>query len=478
MRTVDRVGGVLVETYRIERLIAEGSMGRVYEARHLRIPKRFAVKFLHLGLQGNIEALQRFRREAEVVATLEHPNIVGLYDYNVGDDGVPYIVLEFLDGEQLAARLVRGKQPLDETLRVVDAVGAALTAAHARNIIHRDLKPENVVLTASGGVKVVDFGVAKLRGAPDLTAVNTIVGTLPYMAPEQLRGAELDARVDQYALATMAYEMLAGEMAFDGSGTVADVARRVLTHQPPFVAGVPQAVNEVVFRGMARAADDRFPSVAEFVAALREASSAREEPALSETHPELPPLAGEATRATLSATLGQPSLDDDEPASPPDDVAPLPPSIAPPLSPWRVTSGELASVRPDETGEHPPASLLSSGEHAPLPALSTVVVDRRSARGGGEPDAPLDRLAERSGLPRAFGELDARIDQGRPRVPARPMPEPPETLKTADAVTAPRGWAALARNSTRSARSWLGWLVLGLLLGMLAGAATLLFLRR
>src|SRR3954447_18160102 len=104
MSAVDRVGGVLVETYRLERLIAEGSMGSVYEARHLRIPKRFAVKFLRIGLQENTEALQRFQREAEVVATLEHPNIVGLFDYNVGEDGVPYIVLEYLDGEHLAER--------------------------------------------------------------------------------------------------------------------------------------------------------------------------------------------------------------------------------------------------------------------------------------------------------------------------------------------------------------------------------------
>ena len=259
MTAVDRVGGVLVETYRLERLIAEGSMGSVYEARHLRIPKRFAVKFLRIGLEENPEALERFRREAEVVAALEHPNIVEVYDYNVADDGSPYIVLEYLDGEHLGARLRRdGKLPLDEALRIVGDVSAALEVAHARDVIHRDLKPENIVLCSDGEVKVVDFGVAKMRGAPELTAVNTIVGTVPYMAPEQLLGGVLDGRVDEYALAVIAYELLSGEMAFDGTGAVADVARRVLTHVPPFLAGVPQAVNEVLFRGMARAADDRF----------------------------------------------------------------------------------------------------------------------------------------------------------------------------------------------------------------------------
>ena len=115
MADVDRVGGVLVETYRLERLIAEGSMGSVYEARHLRIPKRFAVKFLRIGLKENKEALERFRREAEVVAGLDHPNIVEIYDYNTTEDGSPYIVLEYLDGEHLARGSSASKLAVEET---------------------------------------------------------------------------------------------------------------------------------------------------------------------------------------------------------------------------------------------------------------------------------------------------------------------------------------------------------------------------
>jgi serine/threonine-protein kinase len=273
MCAVQRVGQLLVETYRIERMIAEGSMGTVFEARHVRIPKRFAVKFLRLGLQENPEALQRFHREAEVVASLEHRNIVGIFDYNVGDDGVPYIVMEYLDGEHLAARLGReGKLRLPEALRIGGAVASALEAAHARDIIHRDLKPENIMLCSDGAVKVVDFGVAKLRGGRELTVVNTVVGTVPYMAPEQLIGAKMDPRVDQYALATILYEMLSGEMAFSGEGPLQKVARRVLTEKPPFVSGIPQAANEVLFRGMARAAEDRFDSVAGLMHALEAAA--------------------------------------------------------------------------------------------------------------------------------------------------------------------------------------------------------------
>src|SRR5579871_1808014 len=123
---VDRVGAVLVETYRIDRLIGEGGMGSVYEATHVRLPKRFAVKFLNLSLLGNLEALLRFRREAEIVAALDHPNIVSLFDYNLTDDGVPYVVLEFLDGDHLGKRIARGRLTVGETMRILVPVAQAL----------------------------------------------------------------------------------------------------------------------------------------------------------------------------------------------------------------------------------------------------------------------------------------------------------------------------------------------------------------
>ena len=416
MTAVDRVGGVLVETYRLERLIAEGSMGSVYEARHLRIPKRFAVKFLRIGLEENLEAAERFRREAEVVAGLEHPNIVEVYDYNVTDDGSPYIVLEYLDGEHVGARLHRvGKLPLDEALRIVGDVTAALEVAHAKDVIHRDLKPENVVLCSDGEVKVVDFGVAKIRGAPELTAVNTIVGTVPYMAPEQLLGGVLDGRVDEYALAVIAYELLSGEMAFDGTGAVADVARRVLTHVPPFLAGVPQAVNEALFRGMARAADDRFPSVREFFTALEQAAAVKE-PSLPESKidDELPPLAGDATRITVpvdAATRAAAAVADaeDPPAPPPEDAAPTKEPQTPTItSPEPVLGGvtyEMPVVAaPSGSGD------TATLERPALPSLSTLVVQKLS-----DAQMPTPKTQAQPYLParRARGAArDAEDDEG------------------------------------------------------------------
>jgi eukaryotic-like serine/threonine-protein kinase len=269
---VDRVGAVLVETYRITRLIAEGGMGDVYEAQHVRVPKKFAVKFLKGALVDKAEALARFRREAEIIATLDHPNIVTLFDYNIGEDGIPYIVLEFLDGDHLGRVIAGGALSLEHGLRIVDSVARALEAAHKLDVVHRDLKPENVILCTNGTIKVVDFGVAKLRGAAGLTAFNTTVGTVPYMSPEQILGGTLDGRTDEFALAAITFEMLTGNTCFGGGGPIPDQALRVLRHVPPPIANVPDAVNQVVQKALSKEASDRYASVSEFVAALHEAA--------------------------------------------------------------------------------------------------------------------------------------------------------------------------------------------------------------
>ena len=234
--------------------------------------------------------------------------------------------------------------------------------------------------------------MAKLRGAPELTAVNTIVGTVPYMAPEQLMGGVLDARVDQYALAVIAYEMLAGEMAFDGSGAVADVARRVLTHVPPFLAGVPQAVNEVLFRGMARAADDRFPSVREFFTALEQAAAVKE-PSLPEPKidDELPPLAGDATRVTVAVDAATRAAAaaadaDDPPAPPPEDAAPTKEPQTP-----TITSPDAGARRRDlrDAGGGSAERERRQRPHAGA-AGAAVAVDARGAEAVGRADADAE----------------------------------------------------------------------------------------
>jgi serine/threonine-protein kinase len=270
----------------------------VYEAQHIRVPKRFAVKFLKGALMDKAEALARFRREAEIIATLDHPNIVTLFDYNVGEDSIPYIVLEFLDGEHLGRTIARGPMPLDDTLRVVEAVGRALEHAHKKDVVHRDLKPENVILCGNGVIKVVDFGVAKLRGAAGLTAFNTTVGTVPYMSPEQILGGALDGRTDEFALAAITYEMLSGNTCFGTNGPIPDQALRVLRHVPPAIAVVPDGVNQVISKALAKEAGDRFNTVSAFVAALKAAAEEAEA-----TPQSLPPVGEPRTPTQPRTTL-------------------------------------------------------------------------------------------------------------------------------------------------------------------------------
>jgi serine/threonine protein kinase len=305
----ERIGQVLVETYRIERLIAEGGMAAVYEASHLRIPKRFAVKFMKLGLVNNAEALQRFRREAEIIATLDHPNIVGLVDYNAAEDGTPYIVLEYIDGENLGTRLLRGPLDMRDTMRITDSVAAALQAAHDKGIVHRDLKPENIMLSGVGAstkVKVLDFGVAKLRHGPELTAFNVVVGTVGFMAPEQVSGGAVDARTDQFALANIVYTMLTGQSPFEIDGAITQQALHILHFEPKDLPGVPAAFNAALQRAFRKLPAQRFSSVDEFARSLRVAVGKRDSG-------ELAPLPGLSTvvSAPPEAMAGAPATDPD-----------------------------------------------------------------------------------------------------------------------------------------------------------------------
>ena len=350
MGVVDRIGQVLVETYRIDRLIAEGGMGSVYEAKHLRLPKRFAVKFLNVSLIDNHEAQVRFRREAEIIAALDHPNIVNLLDYNVTEEGVPFIVLEYLDGEHLGKRIGRGKLSLAETMRVLAPVCSALTAAHALEIVHRDLKPENIVLCKDDVVKVVDFGIAKIRDGQELTGINTILGTIPYMAPEQLFGTAVSIRTDQFALGAIVYEMLTAEMAFGGPASVPEVAARVAHHQPPDVPGVPQAVSAAIFQAMAKDAAARYSSVKEFLAAMHEAA----------LKPDEAPVVIDGGAGSVGAIdEGLPELQGEA-------------TMINPVVPTAAERGKRGSIG-DETGA---SRLPEHGGAESSPAFATAVIDR------------------------------------------------------------------------------------------------------
>jgi eukaryotic-like serine/threonine-protein kinase len=278
-------GTVLRDTYRVQGRIGRGGMGVVYEVTHARLSGRYALKLLAREATEDAEALRRFQREAEIASSLRHPNIVQVVDFDETSDGRPYLVMELLEGESLAARLKRqGRIPLPAVVEIVRQVAAGLGAAHARGIVHRDLKPENLFLVRLPGqeeelVKVVDFGISKVKsGSLRLTGERVMLGTPYYMAPEQTSPSaevEVDERADQFALAAVVYELLCGELAFDGRELVA-VVYQVMHHHPPRLvdpAGVAgPAVDQVLLRALAKDPDARFPSIAEFARALEAAA--------------------------------------------------------------------------------------------------------------------------------------------------------------------------------------------------------------
>ncbi|HEY6476194.1 MAG TPA: serine/threonine-protein kinase [Polyangia bacterium] len=279
-------GVVLGETYLLGRRISHGGMGEVFEATHARLPGRYAVKVLRPELLGNREAFGRFCREAEVMSELRHPNVVQIYDFNTTPDGRPYFVMELLEGRDLETRLMQeGPVPLPAAVRVVESVASALATAHAHGIVHRDLKPANIFLCTIDGqmdelVKVLDFGISKIRAAGTLLSTPTdMIGSPAYMSPEQARGAadEIDGRSDQFALGTIAYRMLTGWEPFQGDDIASLLYQVVHEAPPPLARYLPgwwdtRALQAVLDRALAKDPGRRWSGMMEMARAFEAAS--------------------------------------------------------------------------------------------------------------------------------------------------------------------------------------------------------------
>lgn len=271
-------GTVLRGTYEVKRVLDRGGMGIVFEAEQVRLRRRVAIKILPVHLAQEQQALLRFQREAELVSLLQHPHIVQIVDFDTTDRGEPYIVMELLSGESLELRLARQPVlPLDFTVRIATQVASGLAAVHDALIVHRDLKPANIFLTElpTGGphVKLLDFGIGKrLGGAQRLTGENDVMGTPDYMPPEQAQGrtAHVDQRGDQYSLAVIVYEMLAGRGPF--LGDMMQILVQVIDSEAPriedLVPGLPSGVGPVLRRAMSKEPSDRYPTIVEFAEAL------------------------------------------------------------------------------------------------------------------------------------------------------------------------------------------------------------------
>ena len=310
-RSIIDVGSVIDETYTIEALIGRGGMGAVFLASHKRLAgKKVAIKMLLADLGGD-EILARFKREADIASTLDHPNIVKVENYNVLPDGTPYIAYEFLQGESLAQRLAAGPMALDPIYSLLRGVGSALAAAHRAGIVHRDLKPQNIFLVQSevaGNAvelaKVLDFGISKLRGSTTVkTQEATLLGTPQYMAPEQATGqhSNVDDRTDIFALGAIVYEMVSGRPAFSGA-SIPEVVFKVVYEQPaPLDASVPPHIARAIEKAMAKPREERFASVSELVEAITG------QPLAPTTRPPLPGPAttGERKKNTANEAFAQ-----------------------------------------------------------------------------------------------------------------------------------------------------------------------------
>src|SRR5713101_7252309 len=284
--------GARLGPYEIVSPLGVGGMGEVYKARDTRLERTVAIKVLPSHLSSSLEVRQRFEREAKTISALSHPHICALYDVG-NQDGVEYLVMEYLEGETLADRLGSGPLPLEQTLRYGIEIADALDVAHRQGIIHRDLKPANVMLTKSG-VKLLDFGLARAMAGPaatpsltslpterSLTQEGAILGTLQYMAPEQLEARPADARTDIFAFGATLYEMATGRKAFSGSSQ-ASLISAIMKEEPASITAIqpinPPALEHVVRRCLAKDPERRWQSARDVALELEEIAKGGQSP--------------------------------------------------------------------------------------------------------------------------------------------------------------------------------------------------------
>ncbi len=330
---LDLQPGRRIGAYTIVRQLGFGGAGEVWRAKDERLGRDVAIKVLLPHLSTDAEKLRRFTEEARAAGTLNHPNILTVHD--IGEhEGMPYLVSECLEGRNLRERLKAGPMPVRETMAVALGVAQGLAAAHERGIVHRDLKPENTFLKSDGGIKLLDFGLAKLKlpsgvspaGADD-TALSMVAGTAAYMAPEQARGESPDPRTDLFALGVMMYEMLAGQHPFRGA-SVFETLHAILTREPLDLLAVnervPPALARIVMRLLQKAPEARFQSARDLAWSLAQATDTTPRPAIDRTRPQQPEgsrksrwlLFGVPMAIAAAAAIGWWLADQFPPASP------------------------------------------------------------------------------------------------------------------------------------------------------------------
>ena len=364
--------------YELADEIGRGGWGVVYAATHRTLGRRVAIKYLPAAFLTDSDARDRFRAEARVVASLDHPHIVPLFDFVEQDDTCVFI-MEQMPGGTLWDRFTAGDLGLESACNVALALLGALQHAHDRDVLHRDIKPENVLFNAEGLPKLADFGIAKVLGdgAGTRTATGTIMGTPAYMAPEQGSGAPVGPGTDLYAVAAMLYELLSGRLPFESSDNpLAQLYRHI--HEPPpdlraVAPDVPDRLAAVVMRGLEKAPEDRYPDASAFAAALNEAVTG----ARGSDWPTRSAIPVLASRELLGHTVG--TADPVQPSSQLTTDSALPPPTSQPdtsSSGWAPPAGHRApealapppsGAAPSAAGASPPHSSGTPSPAAPSP---------------------------------------------------------------------------------------------------------------
>lgn len=264
--TTSSLIGKTIGPYRVESRIGVGGMGVVYKAQDARLERFTALKCLPLEHVADEMARERFINEAKAASRLDHPNICGIFDIGELDDGQLYIAMPYYDGSTLAKLIKNGPVNHLEAVNIIHNVAQGLSVAHKNGIVHRDIKPANIMITQDGGVKILDFGVAKISGV-EMTGTGVSVGTAAYMAPEQLTGSEVDQRVDIWALGVVLYEMLTGQRAFQGDNVYAMIYA-IINTELDVNLDIPDYLIQVLKKSLARNPDERCQDIQEFIELL------------------------------------------------------------------------------------------------------------------------------------------------------------------------------------------------------------------
>ncbi|HEX8557443.1 MAG TPA: protein kinase [Pyrinomonadaceae bacterium] len=427
------VGQVLAGKYRIDEKIDEGGMGCVYRATHVLMEKVVAVKVLHPALAADDKIVARFTREAKAASRISHPHAINVTDFGESDNGVVYLVMEYLRGRTLKD-VVRsgGPMTLARTTEIVRQVAGALEAAHTEGVVHRDLKSDNIMLEeATGGdwAKVLDFGIAKIQQTersvhetdPGLTAPNLIIGTPQYMSPEQCsQASDIDTRSDIYSFGVILYEMLAGHVPFTGDSPTAIMMKHIQEPAPSILEerkDLPAEVGRVIARALAKRPEDRFQKAGELAAAL--AASAETAPLTAAVVAAPATLDTERIGSPTSpneparTTVGRAALDEDATVvssgyssaaaatATADDLPPVvTPLPEPSFNPWRIAVPAIAvvaiifavffafqrrGVSSDQQSDQPPLQADPNGQAVQPITPPTGQAERELAPAGGAP---------------------------------------------------------------------------------------------